>query len=44
MLHNYCPYELVFGRTNNLPKNFYTLNSTEPFYNMGDYAKESKFR
>jgi len=41
MAYNYCPYELVFGKTNNLPKQF---NSIEPIYNIDDYAKESKHR
>lgn len=44
MAHNYCPYELVFGRTNNLAKHFLTTYNKEPFYNIDDYAKESKFR
>lgn len=44
MVHNYCPYELVFGRTNNLPRNFTYVTSIEPIYNIDDYAKESKYR
>lgn len=44
MVHNYCPYELVFGRTSNLPKHFNKLHSIEPIYNIDDYAKESKYR
>jgi len=34
MAHDYCPYELIFGRTANI----------DPLYNLVDYAKEAKFR
>jgi len=44
MAHDYCPYELVFGRTSNLPKHFNSVDWIEPLYNIDDYAKESKFR
>jgi len=44
MTHNYCPYELVFGKTNNLPKQFNSTENIEPIYNIDDYAKESKYR
>jgi len=44
MAHDYCPYELVLGRTSNLPKHFNSVNRIEPLYNTDDYAKESKFR
>jgi len=44
MAHNYCPYELVFGETNNLPKQFNSIENIEPIYNKDDYAKESKYR
>jgi len=44
VMHNYCPYELVFGR---LPRQFANFNKTdriEPLYNIEDYSKEIKFR
>jgi len=44
MAHNYCPYKLVFGKTNNLPKKFNSIEHIEPIYNIDDYAKESKYR
>jgi len=44
MAHNYCPYELVFGKTNSLPKEFICIENIEPIYNIDDYAKESKYR
>ena len=44
LYHNYCPYELVSGKTNNLPKYFNSISNIDPIYNIDDYAKESKFR
>jgi len=44
MAHNYCPYELVFGKTNNLPKQINSIEIIEPIYNIDDYARESKYR
>jgi len=44
MAHDYCPYELVFGKTSNLPKHFNSIDKIKPLYNIEDYAKESKFR
>jgi len=44
MPHDYCPYELVFGKTSNLPKQFNTTKNIEPIYNIDDYARESKYR
>jgi len=44
MAHNYCPYELVFGKTNKLAKQFNSIENIEPIYNIYDYAKESKYR
>ena len=44
MAHNYCPYELVFGRSSNLPKQFNSIDNIETIYNIDDYAKESKYR
>jgi len=44
MAHDYCPYELVFGKTSNLPKQFNTIKNIEPIYNIDDYARESKYR
>ncbi|NUL20231.1 hypothetical protein HUN27_25735, partial [Agrobacterium tumefaciens] len=44
MAHNYCPYELIFGKTCNLPKHFNSTDRIEPIYNIEDYAKESKYR
>nr|AAL90422.1 RH61266p [Drosophila melanogaster] len=44
VMHNYCPYELVFGR---LPRQFANFNKAdriEPLYNIEDYSKEIKFR
>jgi len=32
MVHDYCPYELVFGRTSNLPKHFNSVERIEPIY------------
>jgi len=29
MPHNYCPYELVFGKTNSLPKQFNSIDNIE---------------
>jgi len=34
MAHTYCPYELVFGKTNNLPKQFNSIENKEPIYNI----------
>lgn len=42
--HNYCPYELVFGKTSNLAKQFSNIDNIDPIYNIDDYAKEVKFR
>ena len=42
--HNYCPYELVFGKQHNLPKQLNSIDRIEPIYNIDDYAKEVKFR
>jgi len=39
MAHDYCPYELVFGSTLNLPKHFNSKGRMEPIY-----AKKTKFR
>jgi len=44
MAHTYCPYELVFSKTSNLPKHFKSIDSVEALYNIDDYAKESKYR
>jgi len=44
MAHDYCPYELVFGKTTNLPQHFNSIDKIKPLYNVDDYAKESKFR
>jgi len=44
MAHDYCPYELVFGKTSNLPQHFNSIDKIKPLYNVDDYAKESKFR
>jgi len=44
MAHDYCPYELVFGKTSNLQKQFNTIKNIEPIYNIDDYARESKYR
>jgi len=37
-------YELVFGKTLNLPKHFNSIDKIKPLYNIEYYAKESKFR
>ena len=42
--HNYCPYELVFGRQSNMPSKLISIDNIEPLYNIEDYAKEVKFR
>lgn len=44
MAHNYCPYELVFGKQSNLPTDLNTVNIIDPIYNIDDYAREVKFR
>jgi len=44
MAYNYCPYVLVLGKTNYLPKQFNSIENIEPIYNIDDYAKESKYR
>jgi len=44
MAHNYCPYELVFGKISNLPKQFNSIENIEPIYILYDYARESKYR
>jgi len=44
MAHDYCPYEIVFGKTLNWPTNFNTTDKIKPLYNIYDYAKEYKFR
>ncbi|OIC27728.1 hypothetical protein A7M48_19275 [Acinetobacter baumannii] len=44
VVHEYCPYELVFGR---LPRQFIDFNRIDridPIYNMDDYSKEVKLR
>jgi len=44
MAHDYCPYELVFGKTSNLPQHFNSIYKIKPLYNVDDYAQECKFR
>jgi len=44
MAHNYCPYELVFGKTNNLTKQFHSKENKEPIYSIDNYAKNSRYR
>jgi len=44
MAHEYCPYELVFGKTSNLPKKSNNKDMIEPLFNIEDYSKKSKFR
>ena len=44
-VHNYCPYELVYGKNPPLFLNLKTSNSKpEPIYNIDDYSKEVKYR
>jgi len=43
MAHDYCPYELVFGKTSNLPKHFNSIDKIKHLNNIEDYVKESKF-
>lgn len=42
-VHNYCPYELVFGK---MPPSIDTLksNTISPLYNIDSYEKEVKYR
>jgi len=35
---DYCPYELVFGKTNNLPKQFKSIENIEPIYNIDEHS------
>ena len=42
-VHDYCPYQLVFGKTPNQFKNI-NYKSIERVYNMDLYVKELKFR
>lgn len=43
IIHDYCPFELVFGR--GIPNlNFLRENKVEPFYNHDAYDKEIKYR
>jgi len=44
MAHNYWPYELAVCKTLKLPINVNSVDGLEPFYNIYDNAKESKFR
>lgn len=41
-VHNYTPFELVFGRKANLPVN--TFDKIDPVYNTDNYIKELKYR
>lgn len=42
-VHDYCPFELVFGKTP--PEfDFLTNNAIDPIYNLESYEKEVKFR
>lgn len=43
-VHQYCPYELVFGRTPRQIVNSGKLDKIDPLYNIEDYAKETKYR
>jgi len=40
MTHNYCAYDLIFGKLNSLIANL----CIAPLYNLDDYANESKYR
>lgn len=44
MAHNYCPYELVYSKTPNLPKELSIKNNIDPIYNIDNYAIESRYR
>lgn len=41
--HNYTPFELVFGKTPNLPLQIFN-RGIEPVYNIENFAKEFKYR
>jgi len=36
MPHDYCPYELVFGRTANFSIEFNSVDNIDPLYNLED--------
>ena len=40
-VHNYCPFELVFGKT---ATSFDDTENVQPLYNVDNYAKEMQFR
>lgn len=44
MANNYCPYELVYSKTPNLPKELSIKNNIDPIYNIDNYAIESRYR
>lgn len=44
IVHDYCPYELVFGRLPRQFKDFSKINKIDPIYNLDDYSKELKCR
>lgn len=41
IVHDYCPFELVFGKSPNQLEN---MTEIEPLYNVENYAKEAKYR
>lgn len=43
-VHEYCPYELIFGRSPRLFIEFNNSNKIDPIYNIEDNSKEFKFR
>jgi len=44
MVHNHCPFELVFSKSPKINISFNSNDNIKPLYNKDDYAKESKFR
>jgi len=43
MVHEHCPYELVFSKSPKLNISFNSNVNITPLYNIDNYAKKSKF-
>lgn len=41
--HNYCPFDLVFGKDPNIYE-FLDANTVDPLYNVDAYEKEVKYQ
>lgn len=41
---NYTPFELIFGRSCNIPSNIKNCNKVDPLYNPNDYSLDLRYR